>query len=711
MRISSESEREHDPDACGSSESDTWGFGDNPPLGWIGDILREQPSLPSGARVGKYQLRGALGRGGVGTVYRARHIDDPTREVALKLFEPSWRLSQAQLALGHFSNRELRIASQVDHPHLVRILDSGMTAQGLVYLIMPLIDGVSLDTYVIRSEIGYRELANLLAQVCDALSYLHARGIVHRDLKPANILVTRDGHPYVTDLGVAWQEVPGVPRTVTGCVMGTPGYLSPEQLNPDVGRVSCRTDVYGLGATLYAVLVGRPPFDRGHSVSSILDVLLTAPLAPRRLNRSIPRNLERICLASLEKRPEDRYASAEALGEDLRRFATNRSVIGRPRTAFQRARRWVGAHRGRAAMLAAGVLVLAASVSSAIVSWRYSEGMRVRAASHLDLARQAVAEASVVLPQELAESPHTLKHQRTLLERGRDGFQLLLEQDPRNVELRRQAAVNLFLLAKVEYVQGDIVESVRTYRSALQLFQALAREFPDQDRWQFDCYHCYYGLYASYLSLGDTDRIDGCVSEMERLIETLVRRAPENTDYVDALANSLVLQSAQAREHGELNVAETYAHRARSWARKLEPFVDQEPLYIRHQATSALSLAKIRALQGDLPGALQWHDEAIHHARRMFECRPDNFRYELEWIGTVYERILTLAANGKRDRALREVSPIQDRVDVLAELHPDDLHVAGVAASVNQLVAELSADPAESLDTQVVESGRMQEPD
>jgi eukaryotic-like serine/threonine-protein kinase len=454
MNRSSPAEREHPQHESHPADADTLGVGMVPACGWVSDVLQEPTQLPQHARIGPYELLGKLGSGGVATVYRARHCGDGGEDVALKLFEPAVQISQGQVALRHFFDRELRIASQLDHPHLVRILDSGMTAEGFVYLIMPLIDGMSLDNFVNHTPLDYRSLADLLAQVCDGLTYLHSRGIVHRDLKPANILVTRDGHPFVTDLGIAWQELPSVPRTMTGYVMGTPGYLSPEQLNEQVGPVSSRTDVYGLGATLYCVLMGRPPFDRGQSVASVLDVLLADPVAPRRQNRKIPRDLERICLKCLEKLPQDRYDSARALGDDLRRFAANQRVQGRPRSALTRVRRWADSHRRQAALIAAGCLLGMASVWIAVDSWQQSRSAKARSAEHLDLARQAVADASIALPQELPDSANTLKHRRSLLERGRDGFRILLDQEPDNPLLRRQAAVNLFLLGQVEYFAG-----------------------------------------------------------------------------------------------------------------------------------------------------------------------------------------------------------------------------------------------------------------
>lgn len=710
MNRSSPAEREHPQQESHPADADTLGVGMVPAGGWISDVLQEPTELPQQARIGPYELLGKLGTGGVATVYRARHCGDGGEDVALKLFEPAVQISQGQVALRHFFDRELRIASQLDHPHLVRILDSGMTAEGFVYLVMPLIDGMSLDSFVSQAALDYRCLAELLAQVCDGLTYLHSRGIVHRDLKPANILVTHDGHPYVTDLGVAWQELPSAPRTMTGYVMGTPGYLSPEQLNEQVGPVSSRTDVYGLGATLYCVLMGRPPFDRGQSVASVLDVLLVDPVRPRRQNRKIPRDLERICLKCLEKRPQDRYDSARALGDDLRRFAAHQRVKGRPRSAVTRLRRWAAAHPRHSASIAAGSLLLLISTWIAVDSWQQSRSAKARSAEHLELARQTVADASIALPQELPDSADTLKHRRTLLERGREGFRVLLDQEPDNPLIRRQAAVNLFLLGQVEYLQGDFEGSIASYTKALTLFQALARDFPEQQRWLFDCYQCCYGLHVGYSSLGMLAHTRPHLANMERLITQLVQLDATNGDYLDALANTLVAQAFRATEDDDLDTAEAYGHRARLIAQQLEPWTVEVPLYIRHQSSSAATLAEVRKRRGDLAGDLRWQDEAIEHARRMHERQPDNVRYELHLIGTMHGRLPILVADGQRDRALREARQIRQRLASLLESHQNDRHATDVLATIDELVAELSAEQAESVETHVVESGKMAVP-
>ena len=287
------------------------------------------PNLPTRRKIGKYGLIKEIGRGGMGVVYHA-HQDDLNRDVALKVIPSGPDADQTEVARFQ---AEAETAANLHHPNIVPVYDVG-TADGLSYLAMELIDGGSLFRLISRKPLEPIVAARLLEPVARAMHYAHAQGVIHRDLKPSNILLSSpevssgnprhspegDLIPKITDFGLAKRLDRPLALTQTGLAVGTPHYMAPEQALGKSDQISPLTDVYALGAILYEMLTGHPPFGAGSSLETMQQVVSRKPVPPSSLQASIPRELEEICLKCLEKKPGNRYQSALAVAEVLHHF-------------------------------------------------------------------------------------------------------------------------------------------------------------------------------------------------------------------------------------------------------------------------------------------------------------------------------------------------------------------------------------------------------
>ncbi len=337
-------------------------------------------ALPS---VSGYEILGVLGRGGMGVVYKARHLA-LNRLVALKVLLGGAHAGPE--AVVRF-RAEAEAVVRLRHPNVVQIYDLGLHA-GVPYLALELCKGGTLAEHSRGQPLPPHEAAQLLEALAQGVAAAHEQGIVHRDLKPANVLLTEAGEPKVADFGLA-KQLDASTRTPSGAVLGTPSYMAPEQAT---GRgVGPAADIYALGAILYECLTGRPPFQAASPIETLSQVVAGEPVPPRRLNSAVPRDLETVCLKCLHKEPDRRYASAQALAVDLGRFRSGEAVTARRVGLLEQTWRRVRRSPLQATLAAVLTALVLAGVASALYLDRQRALRQVLAASELDQALERVA--------------------------------------------------------------------------------------------------------------------------------------------------------------------------------------------------------------------------------------------------------------------------------------------------------------------------------
>ncbi len=366
----------------------------------IGDDGAPFPQIPG------YAIESEIGRGGMGIVYRARQ-ERLQRTVAIKM-----------LLTGPFASdreqrrfqREAEYVAQLCHPNIVAVFDFGDVG-GQPFYVMEIVDGPSLAARSRGERMPAHEAAHLVATVARAIDFAHRHGIVHRDLKPSNILLTGGGTPKVSDFGLALR-LGAEGASTTGSTAGTPSYMAPEQLAGRAADIGPATDVHGIGAILYELLTGRPPFPSNSTTDSSRRLLEDEPVRPRSVVASIPRDLETICLQCLRKEPHRRYRTAALLAEDLEAFLRGEVIRARPVRWYERTWRWAR-RRPAMAATAAGCAVLAIALVLVALDVRATHTRAVRAvesemttvrefglASDWPRAREALARAAARLPSD-----------------------------------------------------------------------------------------------------------------------------------------------------------------------------------------------------------------------------------------------------------------------------------------------------------------------
>lgn len=521
-----------------------------------------------------------VGQGGSGHVYRAWQ---PTcaRWVALKILNPARGLGTTPRVL-----REARFLGRLNHPHIVRILDSG-THQGQPYLVMEWIAGGALDARLKQGPLSIQQTAQLGQQIASALESVHALGMVHRDIKPANVLLEEPKSnaggviAKLTDFGIARDEQAEERLTSTGMILGTPQYMSPEQtgLSPDAVVVGPASDIYGVGAVLFACLTGRAPHSGGGKLSTISRVARIEPPAPRTLRGDIPIDLDTIVIKCLRRNPAQRYRSAGELAEDLNRFLQGLPIAARPYTPAERLWNWLRRHPVAAVFLAMTAMLLLTLLGGGLYHLRSKEALIAQLSAQRDIAEEQKTQA---------------------------------EDAAQRAAASRDKAVDLFRLASQALLAGVSPQPIDRQRIIEEVRASQLAESDDLEKLTLDRAEFLAGVL---LNLNFIERRDELVdlheADSERILR-LARQFPQSEKLRKTAALSLF-------GHHALQLGANRLEVARQILQVLASLGEHEPneqigtlLTYRNQAVA-------EERQGDLPRALATLDEACTIAQGFLE--------------------------------------------------------------------------------------------
>jgi serine/threonine-protein kinase len=668
----------------------------------------------------------AHAKGGLGEVFVALD-EELRREVALK------EIQQQFADNADFRSRFLReaeITGNLEHPGIVPVYGLGCHGDGRPFYAMRFIRGQSMKEAIARfhksdqtpgrdpteRSLALRELLGRFVAVCHAVDYAHSRGVIHRDLKPSNVMLGEYGETLVVDWGVArCLEVPqSEPRgeaaplsgtlsgdsapTLMGQVVGTPGFLSPEQAEGRLDLVGPASDVHALGGTLYCLLTGRPPYagTDGRSQARRGDLVPASQLDP-----SVPPALEAVCARAMAVRPADRYATARMLAEEVQRWLADEPVQAYREPLPERLRRWSRRHRS---LVSAGVvLLLAVAMGLAVGLWAVGREQArttralaeseqnleraleaeaqatanlARAEANLKLARQAVDECfNVARDHPLFQSPRLKEAKKLLLEKTLPFYRRFRSQRPDDRPLQQEEAEQLYRVAYIEQVLGHTSEALQAYSQAIELAARLAQAYPNTPRYQYDLAHMHNNMGVI---LSSQHKRDEALNEHRQALairEKLVRAHPSTPEYQNDLASSHNNLGNLLYALDDRAAAEKHYRQACDIRVKL---VAAHPLQSKYQndlASTYNNLANLLKAIGQRDEALKEYQHAYDIQSRLVKAHADAFAYREGLVRTCLNRGALLASMAQLSASLGALNEGIVHTNTLSRLDPGSLQV------------------------------------
>jgi eukaryotic-like serine/threonine-protein kinase len=631
----------------------------------------------------------------MGVVYKARQ-KKLNRLVALKMVLSGGHASPD--ALARFLVEAQAVAA-LQHPNIVQIYEVG-EHDSLPHFSLEFVDGAPLDRALAGKPQKPVDAARLVETLSRAMHFAHNHSILHRDLKPANVLLTSDGVPKITDFGLAKKLEGDSGQTKDGSIMGTPSYMAPEQARGELKNLGPSADIYSLGAMLYEMLVGRPPFLGTTPFETILQVIKEEPVPPSRLIGKLPPDVETICLKCLQKEPAKRYATAELLAEDCRRFVAGEPILSRPISPAERAWRWCRRNPRVAGLLAtvAGLLVLV-TVTSTVSALTIAQERNLKEIQRKDAvdarlaaesaekvaeenAKVAASQAGLALTTmqvlidkvqtQLDEAPRTQQIKRDLLETAMEGLKSVAKEAERSTSVEA-TMLNAHMQMGVMFRQlGDTEDAMQEFEKSLDIARRRAAKNPDNDASQAN-------LAAVLNQVGDMrqelerdiDAALACYREALQIGETLHGKPPSAVGaqtpekLLDRLAEANKNVALTLLKQGNPGESLPLLAKVVSLRQELAALAPDVQAFQQSLAQAYNILGEVCFLTGDTAAALTHYDECIAQREKILANDPGDIQgtFELaESCGNYGDVLIRLGDNAGARKLFERALQVHGRL-------------------------------------------------
>jgi serine/threonine protein kinase len=638
---------------------------------------------PCGTRIGAYEIRQTIGHGGMGTVYRAVRVQGDGQEVAIKAI----RVSVDPQGLRRF-HLERQLLAELDHPNIVRPIDGGTAPDGSPYLVMEYVHGRQLDAYCLEEGLTIRQRAQLVRDLSCAVAHAHDHGVIHRDLKPANILVDAAGTAKITDFGIARSTRRGERITAPGVIIGTPGYMAPEQVRAGWEHGGPAVDCYGLGATLYRLLTGRHPYETESPFDAYLRVTSEDPTPVRKWNRDVPPDLETIVMKAMARDPSERFLSEADIAEELRRFLAGEPLSIRRPSSVTRLARWAIQHHRALGAWTTSVLILLLATVGIVQAQKLrlaraldEESRQRRLAESRRDALGSVSNHLLLASEDLARfmqlgTPEARQYFKRLVEM----YESVQGQDAsvdRNPRMRHGVAQAQFQLARALEAAGtaaDREESVVRFGQAIEILQSLAAENPRSPWFRYDLARALKCRGIAHVNAGSAEQLGLAQRDHADSLEAfqaLARDFPDDPRWRNAAADQLLELAALLGLIGRKEEARRRLEQAVEVVAPLARSIADPPIYRRTMSQALRRVASLDFTTGRLESAECSGRKAMKLDDELARAWPREREYRLQAADIRARLADNLRIQGRTTDSLSLLSEAQTAVEGILADFPD----------------------------------------